>query len=1283
MKRNLLISLLIASTLFACGQPNPVKPESSNSRPLGTVALQMYVGKQEGENLPVPLENQTSQKLSTQSTFPTTTDVSFSQASYTMRLYSSPERWFFTANYKVTNNSSNPLANLSLVARNRNQTEIGGTALTSIIGWNNQTITDVQTARNFEPSNYLSYSTGLVNANTADFQAFSETEATQIKADAITSGIGLSVNDTILNYGFAARKSSTSKVIPAVSCKTSPTDQCNVGTVSVTFKAPAFLVAGTFPNLPLKLTFNFLLTSESNNRVTRAEENTASAITRGQALGASEVALVGTDTDVATPLNTIRIPRVRWYVEDAALASFDLETPIGTAGSNMTFDASASGGTGLTYQWNFGDGTTSTSPFVSHNYTNPGLYNANLTVTDSTGRTQQKTVQVAILPEIQNISPNLNLNGSDTANFDAGDPLPGFAYQWDFGDNTTGTGSRVSHNYPTLGTYVVKLKIIDNRPLIRGKLNRTSGGGSVAYQNETWLTRWQPKPKAKFVLSSSFGSGASFGIAPFNVSFDAVTSTGSSALTYTWNFGDNTTATGAQTTHTFNAGEHIVKLTVTDNKGQTDTYRAYVVAKAQDITAQPQNAFFRPAFNYPSLTRAKTVDPLDNLPASRSVIRPYAARPQAGTNYIDYFPYVMHKSAAFPGVSTRWNAWSNGSNFRNVFCSSVLTYYNQVQTPHLKFENSNNPDLCEFVRIRSTDVPVLQAQGNSQFHVTSSLFDQTYRFDVIGGLRIPKIYMAVLPDKMIPGDKATPYTTENKGNFNGTTELMLTVRLRQSDVNNGNIKFKVPVYAVDDTGALMTTANGYFKAAFKTTNPSLLSDCGDCVMENGKAFIEVTLPSNAYPLNGDKLDLTQISMYGNPNCGTDNSDWINKMPDNALLNNCSTVTATYTPPVGIADIPDFKYPIPAVTANFWGHILTNDSATAVLKWNSYLKDGFWEDAKNFTTSFIPFIGSGKDFLETVKACQTQECQTLGVGMIVLAGVGVIADISPVTGELYAKFAKVFKPSKQGTKGVSNGIEKIIQEGVDAGKTVDGLKTDLDTAFGKVVKGINDCGTECNDRVEASVKVYADELQLQPKAALGKINDDIQDPRYDALNIEAQVRIADIEASVYCVAKRLAAAASPGKITLQTRAVPKNLCPTTVTKVGDLITQVTAVLDSTYINGGTNPTRTARRETVANGAIDVVTGDSLDQAGHILAYVLGGAGGSRSNNIVPIRSTLNTGALSALERNMAASVRAGDTVSLTVKLKYTDPTYPKRPSELEYIITTNGIAVSRVFANPNI
>jgi hypothetical protein len=278
--RAALSVLALTSFLLACGQPNsePTKPQPNSSEPIGAISLQMYIGQEQGENLPVPFENQISQQLNTRSTFPASSAVTFSQASYTMRTYANPDRWFFTANYKVTNSSNAALQNLSLIAKTRAGVEIGGTAITSIVTANNQSITDVSTARNFEPSNYLRTTDGLVNPGTADFQAFTDTEATQIKTAAIAGGIPLTTNDTILNYGFVTRKSATSKVIPAVTCKTSATDQCNVGNVSVTFKAPAFLVAGAIPSLPLKLTFNFLLTSEATNRVTRAEETTASVV---------------------------------------------------------------------------------------------------------------------------------------------------------------------------------------------------------------------------------------------------------------------------------------------------------------------------------------------------------------------------------------------------------------------------------------------------------------------------------------------------------------------------------------------------------------------------------------------------------------------------------------------------------------------------------------------------------------------------------------------------------------------------------------------------------------------------------------------------------------------------------------------------------------------------------------------------------------------------------------------------------------------------------------------
>lgn len=304
-------------------------------------------------------------------------------------------------------------------------------------------------------------------------------------------------------------------------------------------------------------------------------------------------------------------------------------------------------------------------------------------------------------------------------------------------------------------------------------------------------------------------------------------------------------------------------------------------------------------------------------------------------------------------------------------------------------------------------------------------------------------------------------------------------------------------------------------------------------------------------------------------------------------------------------------------------------------------------------------------------------------MIVLAGVGVIADVTPVTGQLYAKFAKVFKPSKLTTKGVSNALEQAIKEGVDATKSVDGIATDLDTLAGKIAKGIGECGAECNDRVEAAVKVYADELRLDSKTNLGKVNTDFQDPRYDVLNLTALDRIADIEASVYCVARKLASGVSASLGIDRARTIPKNLCPTTITKnaVG-LVTQVKATLDLAFINGGTNPSKAARKQVIADGAKDA-SGNVLDDAGHILAYLLGGGGGLRSDNIVAIRSTVNQVDIRRLELEIANSVRAGNSVSITVNLRYAGPILPRRPVELEYIVTTNGVTAPPViFANPS-
>ncbi|MEM1293739.1 MAG: LamG-like jellyroll fold domain-containing protein [Verrucomicrobiota bacterium] len=83
-----------------------------------------------------------------------------------------------------------------------------------------------------------------------------------------------------------------------------------------------------------------------------------------------------------------------WFINDALQMTAGSSGVIET-GANGTFTANVSGGTGVTYVWNFGDGTgdtsPSSSPSVSHTFASPGRYNVNVTATDASGATVSQT----------------------------------------------------------------------------------------------------------------------------------------------------------------------------------------------------------------------------------------------------------------------------------------------------------------------------------------------------------------------------------------------------------------------------------------------------------------------------------------------------------------------------------------------------------------------------------------------------------------------------------------------------------------------------------------------------------------------------------------------------------------------------------------------------------------------------------------------------------------------------------------------------------------------------
>jgi gliding motility-associated-like protein len=122
-------------------------------------------------------------------------------------------------------------------------------------------------------------------------------------------------------------------------------------------------------------------------------------------------------------------------------------------------------GTGLSYQWNFGDGNSSTTQNPSHTYTATGSYTVTLVVTNASGCKDSlvRNNFVSIVPPKINSIANVPYRGcapytlNTSANITSNDPV--VSYAWNFGDGATSTAANPSHTYSVAGTYTIKLKI--------------------------------------------------------------------------------------------------------------------------------------------------------------------------------------------------------------------------------------------------------------------------------------------------------------------------------------------------------------------------------------------------------------------------------------------------------------------------------------------------------------------------------------------------------------------------------------------------------------------------------------------------------------------------------------------------------------------------------------------------------------------------------------------------------------------------------------------------------
>jgi PKD repeat protein len=122
------------------------------------------------------------------------------------------------------------------------------------------------------------------------------------------------------------------------------------------------------------------------------------------------------------------------------------------------------------YNWDFGDGTSSSSRNPTHTYQNSGTYTVKLTVTDDDGKTDSYSKSISII--VPNIKPNAYCSATPTRGTipltvsftGSGTDADGYIsnYYWDFGDGNTSSQSSPSHTFTTSGTYYVSFTVTDD-----------------------------------------------------------------------------------------------------------------------------------------------------------------------------------------------------------------------------------------------------------------------------------------------------------------------------------------------------------------------------------------------------------------------------------------------------------------------------------------------------------------------------------------------------------------------------------------------------------------------------------------------------------------------------------------------------------------------------------------------------------------------------------------------------------------------------------------------------
>ena len=634
--------------------------------------------------------------------------------------------------------------------------------------------------------------------------------------------------------------------------------------------------------------------------------------------------------------------------------------PTTFAGSEVGFSGMGSVGNTLKYNWDFGDGTSAAGdPEASgdtvHTYGTPGYYTARLTVTDTpTSTVKTAEYRIAILPDVNDLPSSrvVNVNGSLT--FDVKYPMPNLAYEWTFSDGTVLQGPAVTKTVGQGGFTTYTLRVYD------GTLDE-NGQRHVTAQDEARYNAALP-PLDGTVLSA-IGSGAN--VSAFRAYFPfSNDGTNVQVVSYDWDFGDGqrlTTTTPYVEHHYGRTGAYAVTLVATDNYGrQATVHHALVRQNSLGINFHLQACLNElvGACQWPKAPVSPS--PCPSGLGQTPLIRCQGALTPQGV------PMTAQSQTGFS---------ANLPNLLPTAGTQVLARFYPV--------NSSPAIETTFSQLTSGE-NVLSVDGN-----TASV----YAFD---GLRVPDYVVNILPDEQFDFMAPPPEPLQYRDRL-GVVRLLQIVNIPERQVSaDDRINFSLPIYAIDTSGALLTSLSGNLYAHFKgdgglsASSVELVNGVGQMQIHASVTDIQAgkVTPGNVEVLSPscynevvtpDFTDFDSCKSKPGVNESLPNyycSVYYAGEYDSYYTYGCASLVASSEVPTGLTSATPVVQLFANVTSpqsiglstqgftfNLGVFNRINLGSTSALrkKLDDYLKK-FEGSSVQFVVGFVPLVGSGSDLL---------------------------------------------------------------------------------------------------------------------------------------------------------------------------------------------------------------------------------------------------------------------------------------------------------------------------------